>query len=168
MFTSGRHMLLAAAAAVLLLLVAPPPTAAAKHPGKVVGGPGGRARIEDLPYIRCQASTFQGLTVLCTSRAAPSAAASQPAPCPPPANTACTQLPALVTQSNASNLPDFLACPQVCELLARNAWQQVAEMKQAATLADPVSLPILAVGLQRTGTSLWPTANARRCCQMIC
>ena len=78
MFTPGRSMLLEAEAAVLLLLllVAPPPAAAAAatntHTGMVVGGRGGRARVEDLPYIRCQAST----ALLHTSPAAPSAAAS--------------------------------------------------------------------------------------------
>lgn len=49
---------------------------------------------------------------------------------------------------NAYNLPGFINCPQVCELLAKNAWQQVAEMKQTATPADPVGLPTRHLGLQ--------------------
>jgi hypothetical protein len=35
---------------------------------------------------------------------------------------------------------------QVCELLAKNAWQQVADMKRAATPADPVSFLHLPAG----------------------
>lgn len=56
---------------------------------------------------------------------------------------------------------------QVCELLAKNAWQQVADMKQAATPADPVSLPALPAGSGRGVAramlaSVCPGSKARR------
>ena len=119
----GAASLFAALAAMALAAAAVlrPVAAAPTKKGKVVGGPKDVVRIEDVKYIACQESWCRRRAL--RARSLLHAHLHREASASPP---------------HRSELPRPFS--QVCQLLAKNAWLQVKQMKKASTPANPVRL----------------------------